>query len=69
MRRDPIVIMKRMLEELQREPCSLNELSQRTGLHNVTVRKYVRLIEIVRKEPEIEIIRTRHTIIVRRRGD
>ncbi len=69
MRRDPLEIMKRMLEELQDEACSLNELSQRTGLHNVTVRKYVRLIEIVKKEPEIEIIRTRHSIIVRRRGD
>ena len=69
MRRDPIDIMKKMLEELQQEPCSLNELSQKTGLHNVTVRKYVRLIEIVKKEPEIEIIRTRHSIIVRRRGD
>jgi response regulator of citrate/malate metabolism len=69
MRRDPIEIMVRMLKELQDEPCSLNELSQRTGLHNVTVRKYVRLIEIVRKEPEIEIIKTKHSIIVRRRGD
>ena len=69
MRRDPIAIMLRMLEELQSEPCSLNELSQKTGLHNVTVRKYVRLIEIVKKEPDIEIIKTKHTIIVRRRGD
>ena len=69
MRRDPIEIMMKMLQELQEEPCSLNELSQRTGLHNVTVRKYVKLIEIVKKEPEIEIIRTRHSIIVRRRGD
>jgi transcriptional antiterminator len=69
MRRDPISIMMRMLQELQNEPCSLNELSQKTGLHNVTVRKYVKLIEIVKKEPEIEVIRTKHTIIVRKRGD
>ena len=69
MRRDPLAIMVRMLQELEKEPCSLNELSQKTGLHNVTVRKYVRLIEIVKKEPDIEIIKTKHTIIVRKRGD
>jgi hypothetical protein len=69
MRRDPIEIMQRMLQELHNEACSINELSQRTGLHNITVRKYVRIIEIVKKEPEIEIIKTRHSIIVRRRGD
>jgi transcriptional antiterminator len=68
MRRDPIEIMMRMLHELQAEPCSINELSQRTGLHNITVRKYVRLIEIVNQEPEIEVIKTKHTIIVRRRS-
>jgi len=69
MRRDPLAIMVRMLQELEKEPCSLNELSQKTGLHNVTVRKYVRLIEIVKKEPDIEIIKTKHTIIVRKRSD
>jgi transcriptional antiterminator len=69
MRRDPIEIMMRMLQELQNEPCSLNELSQKTGLHNLTVKRYIRLIEIVKREPEIEIIKTKHSIIVRRRGD
>ncbi len=69
MRRDPIEIMMRMLRELNENPCSLNELSQKTGLHNITVRKYIKLIEIVKKEPEIEIIKTKHSIIVRRKGD
>ena len=68
MRRDPVMIMReilRLLEEQGDEALSLNAISERTGIHNLTVRRYVRIIEMVRKEPEIEIIRTRHSIIVR----
>jgi len=66
MRRDPIQIMERMLKVLEEgRPFSMNELAQETGLHNVTVRKYVRIIEMVRKEPVVEVIKTRHSIIIR----
>ncbi len=68
MRRDPVMIMReilRLLEEQGDEALSLNAISERTGIHNLTVRRYVRIIEMVRKEPEIEIIKTKHSIIVR----
>ena len=68
MRRDPMMIMKeilRLLEEEKDEALSLNAISERTGIHNLTVRRYVRIIEMVRKEPEIEIIKTGRSIIVR----
>ncbi|MCK4335116.1 MAG: HTH domain-containing protein [Candidatus Aenigmarchaeota archaeon] len=68
MRRDPMMIMKeilRLLEEEKDEALSLNAISEKTGIHNLTVRRYVRIIEMVRKEPEIEIIKTGRSIIVR----
>jgi len=68
MRRDPLLIMKKMLKALERgRALSMNELAQETGLHNITVRKYVRIIEMVRKEPKVEVIKTRHSIIIRMR--
>jgi response regulator of citrate/malate metabolism len=68
MRRDPVMIMKeilRLLEEEKDEALSLNAISEKTGIHNLTVRRYVRIIEMVRREPEIEIIKTGRSIIVR----
>lgn len=66
MRRDPLEIMERIIRLLEKEheAMSVNQIAQRTGLHNVTVRRYVRLIEMVRQEP-LEIIETRHSIIIR----
>ena len=66
MKRDPLEIMEKMLKSLETGRCfSINELAHETGLHNVTVRKYVRIIEVVRKEPTVEVIKTRHSIIIR----
>ncbi len=68
MRRDPVMIMKeilRLLEEEKEEALSLNAISEKTGIHNLTVRRYVRIIEMVRREPEIEIIKTGRSVIVR----
>lgn len=68
MRRDPVMIMReilRLLEDEKDEALSLNAISEKTGIHNLTVRRYVRIIEMVRKEPEIEIIKTGRSIIVR----
>ena len=55
----------RLLEDEKDEALSLNAISEKTGIHNLTVRRYVRIIEMVRKEPEIEIIKTGRSIIVR----
>ena len=66
MRRDPFEIMESILRllEKEREAMSINQISKKTGIHNVTVRRYVRMIKMVREEP-LEIIRTRHSVIVR----
>lgn len=68
MRKDPLQIIEKILHALEESPCSLNELSQRTKLHYVTVRRYVKIIEMVKEEPEIEVIKTRHSIIIRTRN-
>lgn len=66
MNRDPLEILEELFEALEKgRPLSINELSRKTGIHNVTVRKYIKIIQIVRKEPEIEIIRTGHSTILR----
>jgi response regulator of citrate/malate metabolism len=68
MKRDPLEIMKEILailEKQRNEALSLNAISEKTGIHNVTVRRYVKIIQMVRNEPEIEVIRTGHSIIVR----
>jgi len=67
MRRDPLEILEKMFEILEREheAMSINQLSKKTGLHNITVRRYIRIIEMVRKEPRVEVIKTRHSIILR----
>lgn len=66
MRKDPLEIIEEIFNALENgRPFSINELSQETGLHNVTIRKYVRIIETVRKEPRMEVIKTRHSIILR----
>jgi len=70
MRRDPVMIMKeilRLLEDEKEEALSLNAIAERTGIHNLTVRRYVRIIEMVNREPEIEVIKTKHSIIIRMR--
>lgn len=69
MRRDPLMIMKEILSLLEEEDeaMSLNAIAEKTGIHNLTVRRYVRIIEMVRKEPEIEVIKTKHSIIIRMR--
>lgn len=66
MRRDPLEIMEKILGmlEKEREAMSINQISKRTGIHNVTVRRYVKIIKLVRDEP-LDIIRTKHSIILR----
>ncbi|MCD6590761.1 MAG: hypothetical protein J7K72_02200 [Candidatus Aenigmarchaeota archaeon] len=70
MRRDPIEIMKQILNLLgeRHEAMSINMISEMTGIHNITVKKYIQLIEMVKNE-QIEIIKTRRSIIVRIKKD
>jgi len=66
MNRDPLEIIEELFDVLEKgRPLSINEVSKRTGIHNVTIRKYIKIIELIRKEPEIEIIKTRHSTILR----
>jgi response regulator of citrate/malate metabolism len=66
MRKDPLEIIEEIFNALEKgRPFSINELSQETGIHNVTIRKYIRIIETVRREPRMEVIKTRHSIILR----
>lgn len=67
MRRDPLEIMQKMLRilEQEHEAMSINQIAKRTGIHNVTVRRYIRIIELVKREPNIDVIKTRHSIILR----
>ncbi|MFH1236915.1 MAG: HTH domain-containing protein [Candidatus Aenigmatarchaeota archaeon] len=72
MKRDPLEIMREILTLLEKQgnaAMSLNAISEKTGIHNVTVRRYVEIIQLVRDEPEIEVIRTGHSIIVRIRKE
>ncbi len=67
MKRDPLEIMQAILRALEenKEAMTMNQLSQETGIHNVTVKRYVQIIEMVRQEPTIEVIKTSHSVIVR----
>jgi len=68
MRKDPLIIIEKIFEALEEgRPFSINELSKETGIQNITIRKYITIIEKVRREPRVEIIRTRHSIIIRTR--
>lgn len=44
---------------------SIYELSQKTGLHYTTVKKYIKLIEVMQQIPDIEIIKSYKTTLVR----
>ncbi len=67
MRKDPLEIIEEIFRLLEGESSalSINQIAQKTGLHNITVKKYIQLIEVVRHEPTVEIIRTSHSVIVR----
>jgi len=66
MKRDPLEIIEKIFDALEKtRACSINELSKQTGLHNVTVKRYVKIIQVVREEPRVDVIKTRHSIIIR----
>ena len=66
MNRDPFEILEKIFAALEKDHAyTMNELSKATGVHYVTIKRYIRLIETVKKEPELEVIKTRHSIILR----
>ncbi len=66
MKRDPLSIIEEMFSCLEEgRPFSINEMAKKTGIHNITIRRYVRIIERVKSKPKIEIIKTNHSIILR----
>ena len=66
MRKDPLEIIEAMFRALETgRPFSINELAKETGMHNITVKKYMRIIQVVKGEPSVEVIKTRHSIILR----
>jgi response regulator of citrate/malate metabolism len=66
MRKDPLEIIEAMFRALETgRPFSINELAKETGMHNITVKKYIRIIQTIRREPRVEVIKTRHSIILR----
>ncbi|MBN2101963.1 MAG: hypothetical protein JW716_03775 [Candidatus Aenigmarchaeota archaeon] len=66
MRKDPLVIMEEILGILERSRCamSVNAIARETGLHNVTVKRYVEIIERVQGD-RVEIIKTTRSVILR----
>ena len=67
MKRDPLEIVEEIFRLLEQEgsALSINQIAQKTGIHNITVKRYIKLIEVVRQEPTVEIIKTSHSVIVR----
>jgi len=49
----------------EHRPLSINNIAKKTGIHNTTVGKYVKLIKLVEKEPTLDIIDTTHSTILR----
>jgi len=66
MQLNQITILKKIQNALSSgNAISVHELSKRTGLHYITVKKYIKLIETMKKMPEIEIIKSNSTTLVR----
>lgn len=68
---DPLHAIEKIEKSLveTRRPVSISRLAKKTGLHYTTVRRYVTLLESVKKMPEIEIIKGEGTTLVRTEKD
>ena len=71
MPKDPFEVIgkiERTLLESDR-PVSINKLAKKTGLHYTTVKRYVTLLESIKKMPLIEVIGGEGTTLVRLERD
>ena len=68
---DPLHAIEKIEKSLveTKRPVSISRLAKKTGLHYTTVRRYVTLLESVKKMPEIEIIKGEGTTLVRTEKD
>ncbi|MBI2547155.1 MAG: HTH domain-containing protein [Candidatus Aenigmarchaeota archaeon] len=68
---DPLHAIEKIEKSLveTKRPVSISRLAKKTGLHYTTVRRYVTLLESVKKMPEIEIIKGEGITLVRTEKD
>ena len=68
---DPLHAIEKIEKTLveTKKPVSISRLAKKTGLHYTTVRRYVTLLESVKKMPEIEVIQGEGTTLVRTEKD
>lgn len=68
---DPLYAIEKIEKTLveSKRPLSISKLSKKTGLHYTTVKRYVTLLESVKKMPEIEMIQGEGTTLVRTEKD
>jgi hypothetical protein len=70
MNRDPLEIIESIFEALDKGGAfTVNSLSKETGLHCLTVKRYIKLIKVIKREPEVEIIKTGRSVIIRIRKE
>ena len=68
---DPMYAIEKIEKSLvgAKKPVSISRLAKKTGLHYTTVRRYVKLLESVKRMPEIEVIQGEGTTLVRTEKD
>lgn len=68
---DPLYAIEKIEKTLveSKRPVSISRLAKKTGLHYTTVRRYVTLLESVKRMPEIEVIKGEGTTLVRTEKD
>ena len=68
---DPLHAIEKIEKTLveTKKPVSISSLAKKTGLHYTTVKRYVTLLDSVKKMPEIEIIKGEGTTLVRTEKD
>ena len=59
MKRDPLEIIKEIFRLLEQEgsALSINQIAQKTGMHNITVKRYIKLINILSSRDIVEYCR------------
>lgn len=70
MNRDPLEIIESIFRALEKggakgSAFTVSSLSRETGLHTLTVKRYIKIIRLVREEPEVETIRTGRSMVIR----
>ncbi|MFQ6119834.1 MAG: hypothetical protein ACE5KE_08105, partial [Methanosarcinales archaeon] len=70
-RKSPEVIIESLFKALEKSNAyalSLHAISNETGLHSSTIKRYIELINLIKHKPPIEVIETKSDVIVRLGG-